>query len=161
MNSILTIENFTRPVSKSNRILRQGISAWLLKIISSFLPAYLARSHETERTEGDILGVIASGVGDEFKSLWTFTDEKSICIGFAFAEVMTTDLGKKIVNVHHLFISSDDKTILHEFDFKVGEWGKRFGATEVGFYTRRNPEAFLRRVKNGWEFDCYVLRRKI
>jgi len=74
---------------------------------------------------------------------------------------MSTDVGEKTVVVHHLFIDSDDKNLIHEFDFKVGEWGRSLGATEVGFYTRRNPEAFIRRVKNGWEFDCYVLKRKI
>lgn len=161
MNLNVTIEKFARPSQKSHRVFRREITAQLLKIVSSFLPEYLSRCFDDTRTASDILNEISRSINDNFKSLWIFTDEKSVAVGFAFAEVMYSEVGGKVANIHHLFISGKSRKLIHEFDFKVGEWGKSLGATEVGCYTRRNAKAFLRRVKNGWEFDCYVLKRKI
>lgn len=155
-------ENSTAPPQRNRPVVtHRDITPYNLKTISQFLPDYLSRSLEFNRSSDDVINEISSGMNDEFKSLWIIFNKKSERCGFGFCQVMFSEYGNKIVNIHHLFISDNDRELIHEFDHKVGEWGKKLGATEVGFYTRRNPSAFLRRIKNGWDFDSYILKRKI
>lgn len=95
----------------------------------------------------------ASMTPNETRSVWRVGD------GFGVAEIREDEKGTKGVLVNHLYIKSNGD--IREFDQKIGEWGKTLGAKWVGFYTRRNPAAFLRKLGNGWELDSYVLTRAI
>ena len=161
MNLEAPAPKFTRSPQKRAAITPSPISSQSLSAVEICLPDYLIKSGETERTIEGILEEIASAYADNFKTLWLFFDSRGDIFGFAFAEIMYSELGHKVVNIHHLYICGYDRGAIHEFDHKVGDWGREHGALEVGFYTRRDPVAFLRRIKNGWEFDSYVLKRKI
>lgn len=118
----------------------------------SFVP-FLAGALEFEKTEEDLIEQIRTGLALGAFALWRIGPQ-----GFCFAEILPTDVGSKVVMVHGAYLEKADPKTLGELDQAIETWARIYGAEGSVFYTRRKPEAFLRRLKK-WKLDSYVLRR--
>lgn len=130
-----------------------------------FLPAnfddltqrFLDESGESEMTPDLIRKQINGMIGGQF---WTIRVD-GLMTGYFYAEIMPTEYGNLVGLVHELFIEKNltRPGIIQKVDETLDEWAKRNGASELAFFTRREPRAFMRLLKNKWRLDSWVLKR--
>ena len=160
MISVGDFKIFSTNKIKSDSVLRQNITDFPYDFFFPLVSEYLVRSFGKDENPKEIIDDIYISSVDDSKSFWVFYDNAE-AIGFGFADIRYSEKGHKTCVINHLFINGKNNKLIHEFDYKVEKWAKKRGCEEMGFFTRRNPVAFLKKLKNGWEFDCYVLTRKI
>lgn len=117
-----------------------------LERLKEVFPDYQRRAGE-DQAEESFLKDVDKGV------LWKLGD------GFAVTSIKQDEQGAPGIFVDHIYIRRNGD--IKEFDRKLTTYGKSLGLKWVGCYTRRDPAALLRKVKNGWKLDSYVLRRPI
>lgn len=97
-------------------------------------------------------------------------DEKPIA--FLWTSIETTELNTQIIRVQALYVKSGiaaakSRRITEIFEQRLTKLGETKEIKEIGFYTRRNPEAFLRRLNRtvpkarSWFLDSYVCVRRV
>lgn len=91
-------------------------------------------------------------------------------IAFLWVEMqMAENLIDRVLRVHALYIRPPSMAISQKitktFERILSSEAKLRGIKEIGFYTRRNPEAFMRRLNrtapHPWQLDSYVITRKV
>lgn len=91
-------------------------------------------------------------------------------LAFLWTEFQGHELGGKMLRVHALYIEPGvtprwSSYITDKFEKVLTKMAKEAGAREIGFYTRRNPEAFVRRLNktspHRWVLDSHVVVRRV
>jgi hypothetical protein len=122
---------------------------------------FLKKSGDTERTIDSIRQQIVELEGGGF---WLIKEEGGQTICYFFAEIRPSEYGTLVCLIHQVVVSAKAKRKWHwlkQVDGYLHAWAKAHGATQLVFYTRRSPKAFVRALDNGWEVESVVLSRKI
>lgn len=136
---------------------RDQIPSTLGKLIDEFI----IFSGEFERTPISILNQI-NYVLRRVGGLWVIYNSHNP-IGYFFTEVVPTEYGTWACLIHQLYIKTSfaKRGVIHSVDGIIGAWARNNGATEVAFYTRRNPQAFNRLLGKNWNIDSFILKRAV
>ena len=92
-------------------------------------------------------------------------------IAFLWTAIQPNETGGITLRVHALYVKkeilpADSKKITTTFEKILTSMARDRKASEIGFYTRRNPEAFIRRLNRTspswrrWTLDSYVITRR-
>lgn len=128
--------------------------------MENLIAEFLKKSHDHERTVESVKKQIRDLQDQGNGNIWLVLDGDKT-LGYYFAEILPTEYESKVCLVHQLYLMSSKKSTLQKIDSHLESWAKKQGASELAFFTRRNPKAFLRSLKNGWQVDSVVLKRKI
>lgn len=102
------------------------------------------------------------------QKMWFYDDTS-----FLWAAPTVQENGTSVIQVHAAFVSpflspSEATFILQEFETRLNQYAQEHKISEIGFYTRRNPQAFMRRLNRAgqnlfseWTLDSYVLKRAV
>lgn len=105
----------------------------------------------------------------ENSRMWFYTED-NVPTAFMWAQQQPHEDGGKVLRVHACYIMSGTEkkvsdNILSKFEARLTIYAKSNGMSHVGFYTVRNPWAFVRRLNRTspkpWSVDSYVLTRKV
>lgn len=98
----------------------------------------------------------------ENRLAWYIWQEGEI-VGYLYAEVQPNEFRKMVLVIQNVYIKKKNGKygFIREVDKLLVEAAKKRGIDELGFYTRRNPEAFIRHIGARWQLDSYVLKRKV
>lgn len=121
---------------------------------------FIAKAKEEERTVASIKKQIQSIIEDESGALWTIWD-RSRLRGYFFAQMCAAEYGGTVCLVHQVYVRGIGMTILKQIDKVLENWTILRGSNELAFFTRRNSDAFIRSLSNGWKIDSVVLKRRI
>lgn len=119
---------------------------------------FLKRAMEYELSADLIIEQIIDAEGK-----WVIFNEKNEAKGYFFASIQRTEYRSLVVLVRQLYIAPEwgESGALRLTDSVLEQWGRQRGASEIAFYTRRNPKAFCKSLGNGWGVDSCVLKREI
>lgn len=91
-------------------------------------------------------------------------------VGFLWAQKQIQEDGEKVLRVQALYIDpllpiKDSIRATRRFEKLLTSYAQENKITSIGFYTRRQPDAFMRRLNrtapSPWKLDSYVLTRKV
>lgn len=103
--------------------------------------------------------------------IWFFLSGPTIA-GMLWTEPQQDENSHTTLRVHALHIdpytsSELSRKVTRIFEKEITNKAKALGIKRLGFYTRRNPHAFMRRLnrttppKRKWKLDSYVLTRPV
>lgn len=120
---------------------------------------FIRRANEEQSVDNIIdqmLGVFHSPNG----ALW-FIRKGTKPVGYFYVELVRNEYDQNACLIHELMIAPKYSRpgLIESVDATIGAWAKLRNVREIVFYTRRNPNAFLRHLKNGWKLDSWILKR--
>lgn len=121
---------------------------------------FIEKSEEKERTAQSIKEQIRGILEKDTGAFWTIWNGE-ILSGYFFAEIVPTEYGSEICLIHEVMIEGFSGSLLRDVDRVLEVWARMKDVDEMAFFTRRNSNAMIRTLKNGWKVDSTVLKRKI
>lgn len=120
---------------------------------------FILDSGEKERTVESIRKQIKGVLEKETGALWVIEKDEKI-VGYFFCEIVLSEYESYLCLIHEVMIHGFSKSRLREIDQTLEAWAKGENVNEMVCFTRRNPDAFIRTLGNGWEKDSVVLKRR-
>ncbi len=121
---------------------------------------FLAKANEHERTLDQVKSQIREILYAETGALWTIWKGGTLT-GYFYADIVPTEYEGWICLIHQLMIDPKSPNTILKVENELEEFMSKRRVTEMAFFTRRNTEAFIRRLKKGWHVDSIVLKRNI
>lgn len=104
-----------------------------------------------------------------YSRMW-FYEIGMFFVGFLWAQQQTQEDGEKVLRVQALYLDpllpiKDSIRATRRFEKCLSGYAATNSIPTIGFYTRRQPDAFMRRLNrtapSPWKLDSYVLTRKV
>lgn len=128
--------------------------------LKPFIYDFIVKGGEFERTSDQIISQISMALEHKNSAVWLIKKGEEIC-GYIFVEVLPTEYGTKCVLVHQMACNlKNGFKVWKQLAKVLFDFGGPLGATEIFFLTRRDPNAFIRLMNDGWEIDSFILRRR-
>lgn len=125
-----------------------------------FIRKFIVFAGEIERSEESVVDQIKNSFFSNTHGLW-FVKKDDVVFGYLFAQASLTEYHTWAILVHQAYFDTQMGfrlwKVLDEFLFKFGE---PWGASELFFLTRRDPNAFIRLLNDDWAIDSFILRKK-
>lgn len=127
--------------------------------IVSMVEDFIKRAKEREHTIDSVIELMMD-VQSRGGAAWIIR-KGSKAIGYFFCEIVMNEQSREACLVHELMIAPRHQgaKLLQSIDAVIGAWAKLRDAKEIVFYTRRDPNAFVRLIKNGWKLDSWIIKR--
>lgn len=103
--------------------------------------------------------------------MW-FYEIGMFAVGFLWGQQQHHEDGEEVLRVQALFIDpllpiKDSIRVTTRFEKCLTDYAHAHELSTIGFYTRRQPDAFMRRLNrtapdnSKWALDSYVITRKV
>ncbi len=121
---------------------------------------FLRRSDEHEATVHNVEEQIVDIIDADKGAFWTLWEHEALC-GYFYASVMPGEFGGVILLIHEVMSKVRSSSVLRAVDETLEAFARKRGAQAMAFFTRRSPNAFIRKLGLEWEIDSIVLMKRV
>lgn len=144
--------------ARNSLVIRRNYT--LPKGFGELVKEFIRRAGEDEATIDDIEKQIIDIVDANSGGFWTIWEDETLK-GYFYASVVPGEFGGRVLMIHEVMSWAKDSAILRKVDATLEMFGRRANVAMMAFFTRRNPNALIRKLGLEWEIDSIVLTKKM